>query len=85
MATSEQPSEYVVTRMIEGLQGKLASRPRPVAAGSMPFQMTSTSTRPSIPKACTLRPEMLPPHSATFTVSPMDRVSRARLAVRTLA
>ena len=28
---------------------------------------------------------MLPPHSATLTVSPIERVSRARFAVRTLA
>ena len=70
--------------MMEGLHFMLARKPVLSAWISTP-QMMSTSSRPSMPKACTLRPEMLPPHRATFTVSPMDRDSRALLAVRTLA
>ena len=72
-------------RMMEGLHSRLAIRPLPTASISTPRQMISTRIRPSMPKACTLRPLMLPPHRATFTVSPMDRVSRALLAVRTFA
>ena len=70
--------------MMEGLHFMLARKPVLSACRSTP-QMMSTSSRPSMPKACTLRPEMLPPHRATFTVSPMDRDSGALLAVRTLA
>lgn len=56
-----------------------------MASGDIPFQISSTPIKPSIPKACTPSPEMLPPHRATLTVSPMLRLSRALLVVRTLA
>ena len=85
MATMEQPREYVVIRMMVGLHSRLARKPVPTAVGSTPFQMIRTRTMPSMPNACTARPETLPPPSATLTVSPMESVSRARLEVRTFA
>ena len=43
------------------------------------------ATSPSSPNACTDNPEILPPVSATFTVSPIDMLSRALFAVLTFA
>ena len=70
--------------MVEGLHFRERRKPEPDAEWSIPHTIR-ISTSPSIPKAWTERPEMEPPQRATFTVSPMERLSLALFDVRTFA
>ena len=84
MATSEQPSEYVVILIVEALHFSDRRNPDPEASWSIP-QIKRIATRPNRPKACTESPATEPPARATFTVSPIDKLSLALLDVLTFA